>query len=116
MKRLAWLLTLPLAVVIVVFAVNNRTPVPMDPWPLDQPFAVPLYIIVLGALLLGFIAGALVQWAAAGKRRSQARRNLRRLNELERAGAAAKTAGANSNSPSGDPGQTNTRLLTAAES
>lgn len=114
MKRLAWLLTLPLAVAVVVFAVHNRGPVSIDPWPLDQPFAMPLYLLGLGAVVLGFVAGALVQWAAGGKRRSQARRNNRRLNELERAAGAATSKAANSAS-SGAPSSTDTRLLTAAE-
>ena len=93
MKRLAWLLTLPLAVMVVVFAVHNRGPVVIDPWPVAPPFALPLYLIALGAIVFGFIAGALVQWVATGKRRQLARQKNRRLNELEReAGAPANNA------------------------
>lgn len=93
MKRLVWLLTLPLAVMVVVFAVHNRAPVALDPWPFAPPFAVPLYLIALGAIVAGFGAGALVQWAAGGKRRQLARQKNRRLGELERqAGAAMASA------------------------
>ncbi|MHA1564425.1 MAG: LapA family protein [Alphaproteobacteria bacterium] len=92
MKRLAWLLTLPLAVAVVVFAVHNRAGVVIDPWPVGPPFSVPLYLIALGAILAGFGAGALVQWAAGGKRRQLARQRNRRLSELERGAGRAEAA------------------------
>ena len=118
MKRLAWLLTLPLAVAVVLFAVHNRGPVPIDPWPVAQPFNLPLYLIVLGAILIGFIAGALVQWAAAGRRRKEARQKNRRLSELERdaAAAPAKTATGAANDMGRLPASgAETRLLAAGD-
>ncbi len=109
MRRLSWLLTLPLAVVVVVFAIHNRAPVSIDLWPAYRPVSVPLYLVVLGAVVLGFLAGALVQWVAGGKRRQQARRSNRRLTELEREAAATGSDAAHPLTPA------ETGLLTAAE-
>ncbi len=118
MKRLVWLLTLPLAVMVVVFAVYNRAPVALDLWPFAPPFAVPLYLITLSAVVAGFGAGALVQWMVGGKRRQLARQKNRRLGELERqagaamasAKAAPEASGTHDDRPSSEP-----KLLAVAE-
>ena len=75
---------LPLAAAIVVFAIHNRGPVAMDLWPLTLDFAPPLYVLVLGVFVVGFLAGGLVAWLSAGRARSRARKERYRLIDIER--------------------------------
>lgn len=73
MRRLSWFILLPVAVVVVVFAVSNRTPAAVDLWPLDLIIAPPLYVTVLGSAAAGFVIGGLIAWLSAGRTRSRAR-------------------------------------------
>ena len=75
---------LPLAAVIVVFAIHNRAPVAVDLWPMTLEFAPPLYLLVLGVFVVGFLAGGLVAWLSAGRARSRARQERYRLMDIER--------------------------------
>ena len=69
MRRLLnWFVFLPLAVVIVLFAVANRTwvTVSFDPFPGESPalaFTVPLFIVVFAGLIVGVVIGGLVSLA-----------------------------------------------------
>jgi uncharacterized integral membrane protein len=72
-KRLSFILTLPVTAVVLIFALANRGPVALSLWPLDIVIEMPIYLAVLGSLFLGFLAGGLVAWIAAGRTRSRAR-------------------------------------------
>lgn len=83
-KVLFWIVVTPLAAAVVVFSVNNRGEVVLDLWPLDFAAApVPLYAVVLAALLAGFLAGGFVAWVSAGKARKRARAESRRADGAE---------------------------------
>ncbi|MEK7244892.1 MAG: lipopolysaccharide assembly protein LapA domain-containing protein [Pseudomonadota bacterium] len=73
-RLIGWLIGAPLAAAAAVFAVANRTSVVADLWPLPWTMEAPLYLFVLLALLVGFLAGAAVAWASslAAKRRVRA--------------------------------------------
>ncbi len=73
MRRLSWIVSLPLLVVAVVFAVTNRHAVPVRLWPLQLELELPLYLLVLVALALGLLAGMLIGWLSAGGARRRAR-------------------------------------------
>jgi uncharacterized integral membrane protein len=88
-KLVHWLVTLPVAVVAVLFAISNLDPIPVGFWPL-APIDLPLYIVALGALLLGFLAGQLVAWINGRHWRREARKRQRRIDALEQE-LAAKT-------------------------
>jgi lipopolysaccharide assembly protein A len=83
-RVLFWLVTVPVALVAVVFAVSNLDKVPVGLWPFSDVLVMPLYLVVLGALALGFIAGELVAWINGGRWRREARRRQRRIESLER--------------------------------
>ncbi len=83
MKYLRWIVTLPLAVAIVVFSVNNRVPAFVDPWPFGEALTIPLYILVLGAAAIGFLAGSVLQWLGNAPGRLQSRRKSGQINKLE---------------------------------
>ena len=62
-KVLFWIVVTPLAGAVVVFSVNNRSEVVLDLWPLGFAAApVPLFAVVLAALLAGFLTGGFVAW------------------------------------------------------
>ena len=69
MRRLLnWFVLLPLAVVIVLFAVANRTwvTVSFDPFEgKESPLTlyVPLFIVIFAALIVGIVIGGLVSLA-----------------------------------------------------
>ena len=58
MRFPGWLIGIPVALVISLFAVSNRAPVAMALWPLPDTVEAPLYLVVLAAVLLGFVWGA----------------------------------------------------------
>jgi uncharacterized integral membrane protein len=88
---LHWIVTAPAALILGSFAVSNRVDVPVTLWPVLGPVGVPLYFIVLAALLVGFLAGEFVAWVNGGRARRQARERQRRIEALERELAAAQS-------------------------
>ncbi|HZT50544.1 MAG TPA: lipopolysaccharide assembly protein LapA domain-containing protein [Stellaceae bacterium] len=90
MRLIHWVVTLPVAVVAVLFAVSNRDGVSVTLWPFPVRLDAPLYLVVLLALLLGFLVGELVAWINAGRARRLARERARRIEALERELAATQ--------------------------
>jgi uncharacterized integral membrane protein len=70
-KHFSWILTLPLTVVVIVFAVANRDFVPLDLWPFEIALQVPVFALVLGSMILGFLIGALAMWLSGGAARTR---------------------------------------------
>ncbi len=85
MNRLRWLITVPVAIIVVVFAVNNRGDVGVSLWPLDLNISWPLFIFVFIGLGIGFALGAALMWLNAAPARRRAREQASRIRELERA-------------------------------
>jgi uncharacterized integral membrane protein len=83
MRRLSFIISLPLFVVLVVFAVDNRGALALSFWPLPWTFAMPVFVALFLALLIGFLAGAVAAWLSGGR----TRRRLRDLGETARAQA-----------------------------
>jgi uncharacterized integral membrane protein len=86
-KTIAVLVLVPLAVVIIAFAVANRQGVTLslDPFSASAPAAsltLPLFALVISALIVGAIAGGVAAWLGQGKWRRRARRQEREANEL----------------------------------
>ena len=72
------LLLLPIAFVVIVFAIGNRHSVKVVADPSGMVFApmhieAPLYLVVLASLILGTIAGGVAAWMKQGKYRKAAR-------------------------------------------
>ncbi len=89
-KFLSWLIAIPVAAFAVAFALDNRTGVSLGLWPLPLRIDVPVYIAVLGGLLLGFLAGVLTAWLQGSAARRLSRQRRRRTDQLERELAATK--------------------------
>ena len=90
MKRISWIITVPVTIVIVIFSIANRQPVTIDLWPFDQSISSPLFLLVLGAVLVGFCIGAAVMWISDGRVRNRARENYYKASHLQREVAALK--------------------------
>lgn len=84
MRYLSWIVTLPIALVAVLFAISNRDGVTLSLWPLPFTLDAPLYLAALLALLAGFLAGGFVVWNAQRRHRRRARRESNRVLFLER--------------------------------
>lgn len=98
MRYLTWIVTIPVALLAVLFAVSNRETVAFGLWPLPFTLDLPLYLAVLGVLVVGFVAGGLVVWVGQHRHRRTARKASARVLQLER-----------------DLDDTNTRLRAAEE-
>ena len=77
-----WGLTALIAVACAVFAVSNRGLVQVDFWPFPA-LELPLYPLVLGALLGGFALGWLATWLGHFGMRRERRRLARHAERLE---------------------------------
>jgi uncharacterized integral membrane protein len=71
------------AAVLILFAVSNRESVIIELWPLPDRAELPLYLVVLGTLVIGFVVGELVAWAGGWRWRREARRSRGRIATLE---------------------------------
>lgn len=60
MRLLTWLISLPIFAAVIVFVLQNRFQVPISFWPFDAEVTMPVSILSLGLLILGFVAGSLV--------------------------------------------------------
>lgn len=86
-KFVAALILVPLAIIIIAFAVANRQAVTLsfDPFSPSAPAAaltLPLFVIVLTALIAGVIIGGLAVRLGHGRWRRMARRLEREAGEL----------------------------------
>jgi lipopolysaccharide assembly protein A len=84
MKLLWWVVLAIVAVVLILFAVSNRQHISVSLWPLPDLVEMPLYLVLLGTLLLGFIVGELAGWIGGWRWRREARRSRERITMLER--------------------------------
>ncbi|MBM3571519.1 MAG: DUF1049 domain-containing protein [Alphaproteobacteria bacterium] len=77
MRLLSFLVLLPVTLATVVFAVSNRGQLTLRFWPLPYAVDLPVYILALGAVLVGFALGAAVVWIVGGNRRRRLRAAMR---------------------------------------
>ncbi len=99
-RLVAAVILVPLAIIIIAFAVANRLTVTVsfDPFSPHEPaasVALPLFVPIIVALIVGVVIGGVASWLRQGKWRGAARRferELHRLREKVHAleGAAAK--------------------------
>ncbi len=82
MKIFAWGVALVIVLITIVFAINNRALIRLDLWPVTGPVPLPLYVLVLLGLLIGFVIGVSASWLAGGKWRRLARVRKREIDAL----------------------------------
>ena len=90
MRLLFWIVVALAAAALALFAASNRETASFALWPLPFVLELPLYLAVLVALLIGFVAGALAVWIGGRSRRREMRRRGRRIATLEHELAATQ--------------------------
>lgn len=85
MRRLVfWIVMLPAAAVVVVFALNNRDGVALDLWPFKFEVVMPVYLLVLAALGAGAVFGGIASWFSGGPVRGRYREKAYEAEVLRR--------------------------------
>ena len=84
MKFLSRALFLLFILVGALIAVSNSQPVELALWPLPQVLVLPLYLLVVGLLLAGVVAGLGMGWWAARHHRRRARERGSEAARLDR--------------------------------
>ena len=84
MKILSRILLLLFVLIGVLMAVSNSQPVELALWPLPHQIVMPLYLLVVGLLLLGVLAGLGLGWWGARHHRRRARMASGEAARLER--------------------------------
>lgn len=79
-----WIIFLPFAAIVVLFALSNRQPVDLRLWPFDLVWQAPLSVAVLGAAAVAFLIGAGIVWLSGMPQRSRSRASIRRAEVLQR--------------------------------
>ncbi len=109
-KIIAALILVPLAVVIIAFAVANRqiVTVSLDPFSAEHPAAsltLPLFALVIVLLVIGVLIGGIAAWLRQSKWRRTARRLEREIADLHiEIEAFKRSAGVTSvNAPAAPP-------------
>ncbi len=93
MRYLSFVVTVPVTIVVVTFAINNRGLVVLDPWPLDGAVSLPVFAVALVPFLAGFLIGGLALWTSTVAQRRRARRDRQRLRALEAEQARSDSGG-----------------------
>ena len=85
MKYITLLITVPLTLFAVVFAIFNAQSVKVTFLPFDGfSFSLPVSVLALGLLGAGFLSGALFVWLYSQKLRWRCWRETRRADRLEK--------------------------------
>ena len=107
-KLAATIITLPITLAVVLFAVSNRHAVELQFWPLPGTLDLPLYAIGLVTMVFGFLMGGVIAWLGAGESRHRARTAERDVRGLEAKLSEARDQSARSRSmlpPAGAPAE-----------
>jgi len=85
MKTLfSWLFAIPFGICVILFAVSNTQIIEVSLFPLPFVWDLPLFILVLGAMLFGFLWGGIAVWVADHKLRKKLREEIRHAEKLKR--------------------------------
>ncbi|MFC7053376.1 lipopolysaccharide assembly protein LapA domain-containing protein [Hansschlegelia quercus] len=94
-RFLSGLIGIPLAIVIVLFAVANRQDVVVgfDPFAPEAPalaVTLPLFAVILASLMAGVVVGGVASWAGQRRWRKEAKRRRAETGRLEAEREAAR--------------------------
>lgn len=84
MSLFGGLFTLILTLAVVIFAISNRHFVDVFYFPGEESFQLPLYLIALGLMGIGFFLGACSVWLNYGHVRRDRRKQKRAVKNLEK--------------------------------
>lgn len=84
MSYLTLIITVPLTVFAILFAVSNSADVTVGLWPFEKEYTVSTWFFGLAMLGAGFFLGALFVWILSQKTRFQYWKESRRAARLEK--------------------------------
>jgi len=90
----SWIVAAPIVILVLWFAVSNLGPITLRLWPLPVDLTIPIAVLTLIQLFIGFLLGAIVTWIGDRHRRRQNRLLNRRNAELEQSLATARAQAA----------------------
>lgn len=90
MRIATWVVGVPVVVVTAIFAVANRHTVTFSLDPLPWAVDLPLFIVVIGAFVVGLLIAAGIGLLRLSRARGVVRRQRREIERLERDLAAAR--------------------------
>ena len=73
-----------LTILIAAFCILNLGTIDVNWSPVHEAIKLPLYALILGAMLFGFIIGAGAQWLNSGKLRQTKRQQKKQIKTLEK--------------------------------
>jgi uncharacterized integral membrane protein len=87
-RILLWIFWLPIAIIVISFAVANRqwTRLSLDPFSSTSPFLtieMPLWLLFIVGVFIGLIVGWAMCWFAQGKHRKLARERAKDIVRLQ---------------------------------
>jgi putative membrane protein len=68
------LISVPLLILLIMFALSNRQPVAIRLWPTDFSAEAPLSLTVLAGMAIAFLLGGILVWFSVLVQRRRARR------------------------------------------
>ncbi|MBL8630831.1 MAG: LapA family protein [Rhodospirillaceae bacterium] len=90
MQIINTLIAIVVAVLVVLFAVSNRSVVVVEIWPFPLRVEAGLYAVILFTVLIGFIVGTIAAWMGGRRKRAELRAAKKRLRDLEQSLARAQ--------------------------
>ena len=86
MAVLRWFVGFIITVSIAVFAVLNREEVSFfwNPLVSDEAIVIPVYMVALGSMALGFVFGGVIVWFNAANVRRERRKQKKEIKVLEK--------------------------------
>ncbi len=108
MRYLSWIISVPLALLVISFAISDRDMITLQLEPLPFAASMPVYLLGLGALVVGFVLGAGITGLGALGYRYRAHSLARRVAALE-----ADLAALHNPPESANPGPTGKSLSVA---
>ncbi len=89
-RILSWIVAAPIVILVVMFAVSNLDPITLRLRPFPEELTMPIWLMTLIQLFVGFLLGAIVTWIGDRRRRRETRLLNRRTAELEQLLATAE--------------------------
>lgn len=77
------LLSIPLLLILIVFALSNKQVVRLGLWPTDVQVDLPVSLAVLGVAALFFLLGAFIAWSGTLMQARRARRAEATVRQLQ---------------------------------
>jgi uncharacterized integral membrane protein len=89
-RIVSWIVTAPIVILVVLFAVSNLDEVTLHLRPFPFDLTIRIWALTLIVLFVGFLLGGIVTWIGDRKRRREARLLARKVTLLEQSLADAR--------------------------